>query len=89
MIVFSPVLWLDTNLPSAHLVPKGRRIDVDATYTCRIDVHTTSFLRHVPAGLSDYIFIYTLITAIVIVCHSMLWLHSLNLLYIIIIYVVV
>ena len=35
-----------------HMVPKCRRIDVDATSSRRIDVNTTSFLRHVPAGLA-------------------------------------
>ena len=37
--------------PSGHLVPKWRRINVDATSSRRIDIYTTSFLRHVPAGL--------------------------------------
>ena len=32
------------------MVPKWYRIDVDATSSRRIDVNTTSFLRHVPAG---------------------------------------
>ena len=30
------------------MVPKRRRIDVDATSPRRINVNTTSFLRHVP-----------------------------------------
>ena len=42
-------LW---RLPSGHLVPKCRRIDVNATSSRRIDVNTTSFSRHVPAGSS-------------------------------------
>ena len=37
-------------LPIGLIVPKWRRIDVDATSSRRIDVNTTSFLRHVPAG---------------------------------------
>ena len=32
------------------MVPKLHRIDVGATSSRRIDVNTTSFLRHVPAG---------------------------------------
>ena len=32
------------------MVPKWRRIDVDVTSSRRIDVTTTSFSRHVPAG---------------------------------------
>ena len=37
-------------IPSGYLVAKLRRINVDATWSRRIDVNTTSFLRHVPAG---------------------------------------
>ena len=32
----------------------GRRINVDATSARRIDVYTTPFLRHVPAGIDVY-----------------------------------
>ena len=39
--------------PSGHLVPKRRRINVDATSSRRIDVNAMSFLRHVSAGQSD------------------------------------
>ena len=38
--------------------PKMRRINVDATSSRRIDVNTTSFLRHVPAGLASYLISY-------------------------------
>ena len=41
--------------PSEYMVKKWRRIDVDATWSRRIDVNTTSFLRHVPAGLFLYL----------------------------------
>ena len=37
--------------PSANLVPKCRRIDVNAKKSRRIDVNTMLFLRHVPAGI--------------------------------------
>ena len=37
-------------LPTGHTVPKWRRLNVDATSSRRIDVDTTSFLHHVPAG---------------------------------------
>ena len=39
------------DVPSEHLMPKRRRTNVDATLLRRIDVNTTSFSRHVPAGL--------------------------------------
>ena len=42
--------YVHANSPSVDMVPKWRRINVDATSSRRIDVHTTSFLRHVPAG---------------------------------------
>ena len=35
---------------SGHLVPKWRRINVDATWWRRIDVDTTSFWHQMPAG---------------------------------------
>ena len=37
---------------SGHLVPKWRRINVDATSSRRIDVNTVSFLCHMPAGFA-------------------------------------
>ena len=37
-------------LPRGHLVPKWRRINVDATSSRRIDVDTTSFWNQMPAG---------------------------------------
>ena len=40
--------------PSADLVPKWRRIDIDATCLRRIDVDTTSFLHYVPAHWEVY-----------------------------------
>ena len=36
--------------PDQHLVPKLRRINVDAASSRRTNANTTSFLRHVPAG---------------------------------------
>ena len=36
--------------PSRHMVPKWRRIDVDKTQSCRIDVNTTSFYVICPLG---------------------------------------
>ena len=39
-----------SGLPSRHMPSKLRRTDVDATWSRRIDVSTTSFQRHVPAG---------------------------------------
>ena len=36
--------------PSGYLVPKWRRVDVDATLSRRIDVNTTSFYVMMPAG---------------------------------------
>ena len=44
-----------TVIPSGHLVPKLRRINVDATSSRRIDVNTTSFIRHVSAGILFYL----------------------------------
>ena len=38
-------------LPSRHTISKWRRINVDATWSRRIDVDTTSFWYCVPAGL--------------------------------------
>ena len=40
------------NVPSGHLVPKWRRINVDATSSRRIDVNTTSFWHQMPAGVA-------------------------------------
>ena len=33
------------------MVPKWRRVNVDATSSRRIDINTTSFEGHVPAGM--------------------------------------
>ena len=39
-------------LPSGLMVPKLRRIDVNATLARHIAVNTTAFLRHMSAGMA-------------------------------------
>ena len=54
--------WTDMQVPSGHLVPKWRRINVDATWWRRINVDPTSFSHQMPAGymyiffISSYLF---------------------------------
>ena len=43
------------------MVPKWRRVDVDVTSSRRIDVNTTSFSRHVPAGEDNRLAFYLLL----------------------------
>ena len=43
------IVQCDSTRPSGHMVPKWRHINVGAK-SRRIDINTTSFPRHVPAG---------------------------------------
>ena len=57
-VVHISAVWLESSLhcsryrhPSGHTTLKWRRINVDATWSRRIDVDTMSFWYYVPAGM--------------------------------------
>ena len=50
-IILGRLIGDNERLPSGHMVPKLRRIDVVATSSRRIDVNTTSFYVMCPLGV--------------------------------------